>query len=127
EKTADSIWDVAPGVPGLETTLSILLDQVSKGKMSLPEVVQSTSERPALLYNLFDRGSLAEKNWADLVVVDMNKKNIIDSSLFFSKAKYSPFDKMTLKGKPIKTFVNGTLVIDDGKMVSSTPSGQLLL
>ena len=33
EKTADSIWDVAPGVPGLETTLSILLDQVNKGKI----------------------------------------------------------------------------------------------
>lgn len=126
EKTADSIWDVSPGVPGLETTLSLLLNQVNKGQMSFAELVRTTSERPAQIFHLDDRGALIENNWADLVVVDMNQNYVVDSSLFLSKAKYSPFDHMRLEGKPIMTFVNGILVMDEGQIISNCPSGLVL-
>ena len=33
----------------------------------------------------------------------------IDSSKFKSKAKYSPFDGMEIKGKVMMTFVNGKM------------------
>ncbi len=126
EKKSDSIWDVSPGVPGLETTLSLLLDQVNKGQMSIDELVQATSARPAKIFNLSDRGAIAENNWADLVVVGLKQQTTVNSSIFYSKAKYSPFDGIRLEGKAIKTFVNGVLVMDEGQIVSGNPSGVLL-
>ena len=65
-------------------------------------------------------------DWADLVVVDMKQEYEIDSSRFMSKAKYSPFDGMRVKGKPLKTFVNGKLVMDEGEIISEQKTGNIV-
>jgi len=56
----------------------------------------------------------------------MKREHEIDSSVFFSKAKYSPFDGMQVKGKPLKTFVNGKLVMDEGEIVAESGTGQIV-
>lgn len=127
EKEAKSIWDVKPGIPGLETTLPLLLTQVNEGKLALSDLVKMTSEKPAEIFNLRDRGRLGEGYLADLVVVDIHRKHEIDSSRFLSKAKYSPFDGWKVRGKPIKTFVNGQLVIDEGEIVAKPGTGQIVV
>jgi dihydroorotase len=124
EKNVTSVWEAKPGVPGLETTLPLLLTQINKGRLSLAELVKMTAEEPAKIFSLSKRGCLEEGNWADVVVVDMKRNYEIDSSVFFSKAKYSPFDGMQVKGKPIKTFVNGNLVMDEGEIVAESGIGQ---
>ncbi len=124
EKNVNSVWDAKPGIPGLETTLSLLLTQVNEGRLSLTELVRLTAEEPAKIFHLSARGCLEEGNWADIVVVDMKREHVIDSSVFFSKAKYSPFDGMQVKGKPVKTFVNGLLVMDEGEVVADPGTGQ---
>jgi dihydroorotase len=124
EKNVNSAWEAKPGIPGLETTLSLLLTRVNEGRLSLVELVRLTAEEPARIFHLSKRGPLEEGNWADFVVVDMKREHKIDSSLFFSKAKYSPFDGMQVKGKPLKTFVNGKLVMDEGEIVSDSGTGQ---
>jgi dihydroorotase len=126
EKNVDSVWEAKPGIPGLETTLSLLLTRVNDGRLSLPELVKLTAEEPAKTFNLGERGFLGEGNWADIVVVDMKREYEIDSSVFFSKAKYSPFDGMRVKGKPVKTFVNGKLVMDEGEIVTESGTGHIL-
>jgi len=126
EKNVDSVWEAKPGVPGLETTLSLLLTQVNKERLSLAELVRLTAEEPSKIFHLNKRGVLEEGRWADLVVVDMKREYEIDSSCFLSKAKYSPFDGMRVKGKPIKTFVNGKLVMDEGEIISEQESGTVL-
>lgn len=127
EKESKSIWDVKPGIPGLETTLPLLLTQVNEGKLALSDLVKMTSEKPAEIFNLRDRGSLDEGYLADLVVVDINRKHKIDSSRFLSKAKYSPFDGWKVRGKPTKTFVNGQLVMDEGEIVAKPGTGQIVV
>ena len=123
EKNVDSVWEAKPGVPGLETTLSLLLTQVNEGRLSLAELVRRTAEEPAKIFHVSNRGFLEEGNWADLVVVDMKREYEIDSSCFLSKAKYSPFDGMRVKGKAVKTFVNGSLVMDEGEIVAEAGVG----
>lgn len=124
EKIVDSIWDVKSGIPGLETTLPLLLTLVKKSKMSIDQLVRLLSEKPAAIFNLKDRGGLKEGNYADLVVVDIKRKYKIDASEFFSKAKYSPFDGWNVEGKPVKTFVNGQLVMDEREIVAK--SGKII-
>jgi dihydroorotase len=126
EKNVNSVWEAKPGVPGLETTLSLLLTQVNEGRLSLAELVRLTAEEPAKIFHLSRRGFLEEGNWADLVVVDMKREHEIDSSDFFSKAKHSPFDGMHVRGKPIMTFVNGKLVMDEGEIVAELGVGEVV-
>jgi len=126
EKKVESIWDVKPGIAGLETTLPLLLTEVSGGRLTIADLVRLTSEKPAEIFNLRNRGCLEEGNWADIVVVDIKRKYKIDASNFYSKAKYSPFDGWSVKGKPIKTFVNGQLVMDEGEIVAKPGTSQIV-
>jgi dihydroorotase len=126
EKSAGSVWDVKVGVPGLETTLPLMLTMVRKKRISLPRVIQLLSEKPAEIFNLIDRGSLAQGNKADLVVVDYNQKFRVDASKFQSKAKYSPFDGWEVQGRPVKTFVNGILVMDEQEIMVKPGSGEVI-
>jgi dihydroorotase (multifunctional complex type) len=123
EKSAGSIWDVKVGVPGLETTLPLMLTMIRKNRISLGHVVQLLSEKPAEIFNLRDRGGLEQGRKADLAVVDFNRKFRIDASKFHSKAKYSPFDGWEVQGRPVKTFVNGLLIMDEQQIVAKAGSG----
>lgn len=60
EKSAVNVWDVKVGVPGLETTLSLMLTMVRKNRLSLARVIQLLAERPAEVFNLRDRGRLEQ-------------------------------------------------------------------
>ena len=126
EKSASSVWDVKVGVPGLETTLPLILTLVKKNRLSLAQAVQLLAEKPAEIYGLNDRGRLEQGKNADLSVVDFNCKFRIDASKFKSKAKYSPYDGWEVQGKPVKTFVNGLLVFDEGEIVAKAGSGSIV-
>jgi dihydroorotase (multifunctional complex type) len=126
EKSASSVWDVKVGVPGLETTLPLILTLVRKNRLSLIQAVKLLAEKPAEIYGLNDRGRLEHGKNADLTVVDLNRKFTIEASKFKSKAKYSPYDGWQVQGKPVKTFVNGLLVFDEGEIVAKTGSGSIV-
>jgi len=126
EKSASSVWDVKVGMPGLETTLPLMLTLVRKNRISLTHVVSLLSEKPAEIFNLKDRSRLEHGRKADLTVVDFNSKFRIDASKFHSKAKYSPFDGWEVQGKPVKTFVNGLLIMDEQEIVAKAGSGALI-
>lgn len=126
EKKAKLVWDIKVGIPGLETTLPLLLTEVKRGRLSIADVVRLMSENPAEIFRLKGRGFLKEGNNADLAVVDLDRRYKIDSSKFHSKGKYSPFDGWTAEGKPIKTFVNGRLIMDEGEIVAKAGSGEII-
>ncbi len=126
EKDANSIWDVKVGVPGLETTLPLMLTMVHKKRLSLDRAVQLLTEKPAEIFNLNDRGCLEQGKNADFVVVDFNQRFKIDASKFQSKAKFSPFNGWEAQGKPVKTFVNGQLVMDEQRIVAKPGSGSVV-
>ena len=126
EKSAGSIWDVKVGVPGLETTLPLMLTMARKNRLSLAKLVYLLSEKPAEIFNLKDRGKLEQGKRADLVAVDFNRKFKIDASKFHSKAKYSPYDGWEMQGRPVKTFVNGLLVMDEQEIVAKAGSGGIM-
>ena len=126
EKSTSNIWDVKVGVPGLETMLPLFMTMVRKNRLPLNALVGLLAENPAEIFNLTGRGRLEQGCKADLVAVDFNMKFKIDPSKFHSKAKYSPFDGWDIQGKPVKTFVNGQLIMDNGKIVAKAGSGEIL-
>ena len=54
---------------------------------------------------------------ADLTVVDMNAKILIKNENIESKCKWSPFNDMEFKGKPVLTIVNGQIKMKNGKIL----------
>jgi dihydroorotase (multifunctional complex type) len=123
EKSAESVWDVKVGVPGLETTLPLMITQVRKNRLTLTKAVKLLAEKPAEVYGLTDSGRLNHGKKADLTIVDFNRQFKIDASKFKSKAKFSPYDGWDVQGKVVKTVVNGQLVFDEGEVVVKGGSG----
>jgi dihydroorotase len=120
------VWNVKVGIPNLETTLPLLLTEAKKGRLSIGDVVRLMAEKPTEIFNLKGRGYLKKGNSADITIVDLKRKYRIDASKFHSKAKYSPFDGWVVQGKPVKTFVNGRLIMDEGEIIANAGSGNII-
>ncbi|MFQ6067987.1 MAG: dihydroorotase family protein, partial [Candidatus Bathyarchaeia archaeon] len=126
EKTVDSVWDVKPGIPGLETLLPLLLTKVNEKLFTIHDLVRLTAEKPAEIFHFDGDGFLKKGYNANITVVDMHRRSKIDASKFYSKAKYSPFDGWQVRGVPVKTFVNGLLAMDEGEVVAEAGTGKIL-
>ena len=127
QKTGGSIWDVHFGLPGVETTLSLLLHAVSEGRLSLERVVELVSEAPARLYGLYPRkGSLEVGADADLVLVDLAAERRLDNSAVVSKAGWTPYAGRRVVGRPVMTFSRGVPVAQDGHPTGEPGRGRFL-
>ncbi|MCL1971149.1 MAG: dihydroorotase family protein [Candidatus Bathyarchaeota archaeon] len=126
EKTVDSVWDVKVGTPGLETTLPLMLTLVEKRMLTFRRLVEVFVEKPAEIYGLTSKGKLENGKDADLTIIDYKQHWTIDSSKFKSKAKFSLYNKWEVIGKPVKTFVNGTLIMDAGEIVAKPGEGKVI-
>lgn len=115
-----------PGVPGLETTLPLMLTLVNRQQLTLSLLVKLLSENPARVFGLKSKGQLRKGADGDLVLVDLRKKSRIDSSKFFSKAKFSPFDGFNTRGGVHTTIVGGRVVYRMGEAVAREGSGSVL-
>jgi dihydroorotase (multifunctional complex type) len=117
EKTTKDVWSVRPGLPGLETTLPLLLTKVHRGELTLARLVQLLAEKPADIFGLQGKGRLQAGMDGDLVLIDPKARPRIDSSGFYSKARFSPFDGFRCAGQPVTTIVAGHIVYDRGEVV----------
>jgi dihydroorotase (multifunctional complex type) len=126
EKTVDSVWDVKVGTPGLETTLPLLLTLVKKKMLTFQRLVEMSVEKPAEIYGLANKGKLEKEKDADLTIIDHKQHWTIDASKFKSKAKFSLFNNWEVVGKPVKTFVNGILIMDEGEIIANPGSGRVI-
>jgi dihydroorotase len=115
-----------PGVPGLETTFPLMLTIVNRQQMSLSLLVKLLCQSPARIFGLNSKAKLRKGADGDLVLVDLKKESRIDSSKFFSKAKFSPFDGFKTKGEVHATIVGGRVVYRDGEIVANEGSGSVL-
>ena len=117
EKSVTNAWKAASGVPGLETSLSVMFTQVARGKITLKRLVDATSTIPARIFRLKRKGILKKGCDADIVLVDPKAKLRIKPEEFVSKAKYSPFKGQLCVGRAAYTILNGTLVAERGRIV----------
>lgn len=122
-----SIWEAPFGLPGVETTLSMLLNAVNQGRISLETVVKATATTPSRLYGLYPRkGTISVGSDADLIIVDMEKERKITSESVKSKAGWTPYDGMSIKGVPVTTISRGETVFADGEVRGKPGRGRFI-
>ena len=108
------------GMPGVQTILPIMLDHINNEKLSLDQLVKLMCENPCKIFGIKRKGYLKEGYDADLTIVDMNKSVTIKNEMIASKCGWTPFDNYKVKGFPVATIVNGSIVMKDGKVVAES-------
>ena len=106
------------GMPGVQTIFPVMLDHVNNGKLSLEKLIKLMSENPCKIFGIKNKGFIKEGFDADLTIVDMNREQIIKDEMIASKCGWTPFNNYKVKGFPIGTIVNGSLVMLEGKIIS---------
>jgi dihydroorotase len=104
------------GLPAVENSLALMLDAHARGLCPLEEIVSWMSAAPARIWNIERKGAIREGYDADLVLVDLEKRQTIRDEEQLTKSRWSPWHGMELTGWPVRTWVLGQTVFQDGKV-----------
>jgi dihydroorotase (multifunctional complex type) len=116
QKRAGDIWNVHFGLPGLDSTMALLLDAAARGELAYEDVARVYSEAPARNYGLWPRkGRIAAGADADLVLVDPAARRTLRNEDVLSKAGWTPFHGREVRGQAVRTYLRGTLVAEEGR------------
>ena len=117
QEEKDREYMFAPsGFPGLETSLGVMLtDLYHAGKLDLKTIISKMTWEPAKVFKL-DAGTLNVGSAADITVIDPDKEWVVDAKNFYTKGSHSPFIGRKFKGKAVMTFVDGKMMMRDGKV-----------
>lgn len=89
------------GIPGIETTVPLLMTAYVEGKITLEKVIDLIHNNPKKIFNLPDNDNL--------VFVNIKKFKVLEDSKLFTKVKWSPYSGMSLTGFPEYVYVNNEL------------------
>jgi len=108
------------GMTGVQTLVPIMLDHVNAGRLSLARFVDLASAGPARIFNIACKGRIAAGYDADFTVVDMKRSETIRNEDNASRAGWTPYDGVKVKGWPVGTFVRGRRVMWQGELVAAS-------
>jgi dihydroorotase-like cyclic amidohydrolase len=108
-----------PGVPGLETTLPLLLTAVADGRLSWERLIELTSENPARIFGL-------KRDERTYIEVDPDDSYVLDGSSLKTKCDWTPFEGMTVQGRILRVYLRGALAYADGQVLVQPGFGQAL-
>ncbi|WP_182870421.1 dihydroorotase [Stieleria mannarensis] len=100
------------GLPAVENSLALMLDQVTQGRCSINQVASWMCDAPARVWGIVGKGRIENGYDADLVLVDLKQSKTIRDAEQHTKSKWSPWDSVTLTGWPVATYVGGHKVYD---------------
>ena len=105
------------GMPGVQTSLPLLLNHMHEGRLSLERIVDLTSAGPQRLFGIMGKGRIAVGYDADLVLVDLKKQRVISDEWIASKCGWTPFDGMSVMGWPVATILRGNIVVREDEIL----------
>lgn len=111
----------ASGGPLVQHSLLMMLELADQGVFSTERVVECMCHNPANLFEVEKRGYIREGYFADLVLVDPKKPWTVTKENIASKCGWSPLEGHTFAHSVVSTFINGTEVVKDGKVVENLP------
>ncbi len=104
------------GMPNVENSLALMLNEVNRGRCTLEQVVHWMCDAPARVWDVVGKGRIAEGYDADLVLVDLNRKQTVRNQDQLTKCGWSAWDGVELTGWPMRTWVRGREAFREGKI-----------
>jgi dihydroorotase len=105
------------GLPAVENSLALLLNQANQGKCTLEQIASWMSDAPARVWGLVGKGRIEQGYDADLVLVDLSCRKTIKNDLQRTRSKWSPWNGVELDGWPVMTIVAGEKVFDNEEVI----------
>ena len=100
------------GMPGVETSLPVMLNYVNQGRCSLEDVTRWMSTNVADCYQMIGKGKLEVGYDGDVVLVDMNYCAVVEDKNCWARVGWNPFSGRELTGWPVLTVVEGVPVFE---------------
>ena len=122
---SEKLEKITFGMPGVETSLALMINAYNEGKISLEIIQKLMCENPAKIMKIEKRGKLQEGYFADIIVVDLKKEWTVGvDDTIESKCGWTPYENWKLKGKNTMTIVNGKIVYENRKINENVKSGK---
>ena len=116
EEKAQSYPASPSGLPAVENSTALMLNEVNQGHCTLQQVVAWMCDAPARVWDIVNKGRIEVGYDADLALIDMNLRKEIRNEDQQTKCKWSPWNGVTLQGWAVRTYVMGTEVYRDGQL-----------
>jgi dihydroorotase len=124
---ARGYFEAPSGLPLVQHSLLMLLDQHAQGLFTLPKIVEKAAHNPARLFGIAERGFVREGYYADLVAVDLAATTLVDKNQVLYKCGWSPFEGTEFRGRVALTLLNGVPVFRDGQHIAGPRMAQALV
>lgn len=99
------------GVPGLETTLPLLLTAVSQNRLTMNDIIRLCHTGPKECFHVSIHHNTT-------IEIDLDKEWIVKGENLQTKCKWSPFEGWKMRGKVKRVFLRGEVVFEDGKVLA---------
>ncbi|MFP4123396.1 dihydroorotase [Coleofasciculus sp.] len=116
DEKAQTYPDSPSGMPGVETSLALMLTQAIQGRCTLAQVSNWMSTAVAKAYRIPNKGAIAPGYDADLVLVDLENYRPVRREELLTKCGWSPFEGWNLTGWSVITIVGGKVAYEWGKL-----------
>lgn len=113
------------GLPAVENSLALMLNEVNRGRCTLQQVVAWMCDAPARVWDMIGKGRIEVGYDADLTLVDMNKTQTVLDENQETKCRWSPWHGTELTGWAVRTYVMGNEVFRDGAFDESTRGSEI--
>jgi len=108
-----------PGVPGLETTLPLMLAAVDEGLLSMERLIDLLSSAPLRIYAL----ETPEDAWVDVEIAD---RYVLAEKGYVTRCGWSPFGGCEALGKVTGVTIRGTRVFENSRLLVDPGFGRPL-
>ena len=126
EEKSRGYFEAPSGLPLVQHSLLMLLEQHAQGLFTLPKIVEKAAHNPAVLFGIAERGFIREGYYADLVAVDLAAVTRVDAAQVRYKCGWSPLEGTDLRGAIVMTVLNGVPVFRDGQPVAGPRQARAL-
>lgn len=123
----DDFTKIPNGCMGIENLYPYLLSEANKGRITFNKAVELCSANVAKIFGCApQKGTIAVGSDADIVIYDPNKKFTVSKDNMHSDVDYTIWEGVEIEGYPVKTYLRGKLVYDDGNFVGTPGEGEFV-
>lgn len=111
-------FSIPLGMTGAQEFVPLLADAVSRGRLTLADMVRYTCGNPARIFGVFPKkGVIQVGSDADFTILDMKREVVLRAEDMLSKAGHTSWEGMHAVGAPVGAIVRGREVMRDGEVV----------
>ena len=124
EKT-NTYFKAPAGLPLVQHALQVLFDLVEAKAITPELLVEKACHAPAELFGVPERGYVREGYFADLVLIDPDRRYLASDEDVLYKCQWTPFAGHEFSASIDTTIINGVVAWQDGKLSGQVPGQRL--